>query len=100
MIEQGSLVALTTSEVNAVGMRADDSILHACSMTFDPSVYLVWSPLLCGARLVLGRKDAYVDPEYLRWLLVEHEISFTEWVPSVLALYMKSVSDAFPSCFR
>ena len=100
-ILQSSLVTFAWAEMCAVSLCASDCILHACSFTFDPSVYLVFSPLFCGAQIVIGKRTAYTDPQYLNGLFIRHCVAFTELVPSVVSTYLAAVpTSAFSSSFR
>jgi amino acid adenylation domain-containing protein len=101
MIEQRSLVIFAWSEVHSIPLKIGDKVLHACTIVFDPSVYLVYSPLFCGASIVIGRHDAYTNPDYLHSLFIDHEIAFTELVPSVVSTFLAAVpTNAFSHMFR
>jgi amino acid adenylation domain-containing protein len=53
MVEHASLVNLNRAEIDALGIRNKDRILHIFSFGFDPSVGILFSALNTGARLYL-----------------------------------------------
>jgi amino acid adenylation domain-containing protein/non-ribosomal peptide synthase protein (TIGR01720 family) len=60
-----------------------DRILQKISISFDPSVWEIWGPLLAGARLVLasGPTD---DPHYIVHAIANHGITVFQSPPPVL----------------
>ena len=60
-----------------------DRILQKISISFDPSVWEIWGPLLAGARLILasGPTD---DPRYIVHAIARHGITVFQSPPPVL----------------
>ncbi|MBP2677248.1 MAG: hypothetical protein H6Q82_313, partial [Deltaproteobacteria bacterium] len=70
-------------------LGADDVVLQKTSTSFDPSVWEIWAPLLCGARLVMALPGAQGDPRYLVEAVNKHEVTVLRLVPSVLELVVR-----------
>ncbi|GCE43503.1 hypothetical protein Rhow_007733 [Rhodococcus wratislaviensis] len=68
-------------------LDADDVVLQKTPVTFDVSVWELFWPLLCGARLVIAAPDGHRDPAYLSGLIVEHGVTTVHFVPSMLAVF-------------
>jgi amino acid adenylation domain-containing protein/thioester reductase-like protein len=65
---------------------ADDVVLHKTPLSFDASVWEIFAPLLCGARLILSRPDGHKDPRYLCQLIQERAVTVLQLVPSMLQM--------------
>ncbi|MBL1078362.1 amino acid adenylation domain-containing protein [Nocardia sp. 2] len=68
--------------------RIDDTdvILQRTPFTFDPSVWELFTPLLIGARLVVGGPDSHRDPNQQIELIARHGVTMMEIVPSLLSV--------------
>ncbi|NEW55868.1 amino acid adenylation domain-containing protein, partial [Nocardia cyriacigeorgica] len=62
-----------------------DRLLQRAPLTFDVSVWECFLPVTVGAPLIMARPSGHLDLEYLAGLLREHQVTFAEFVPSVLA---------------
>src|SRR6185312_10382497 len=79
-------------------VTASDRVLHKASFSFDFSVWELFGPLLCGARVVLAHPGGHRDPSYLAQALAEHGITLLHFVPSMLQAFLGQVElPAFPS---
>ncbi|MBL9139187.1 MAG: amino acid adenylation domain-containing protein [Verrucomicrobiales bacterium] len=61
-------------------------VLQSTTSTFDISVWEILYPLVTGAKMVLARPDGTRDTGYLAELIRRHEVTFAQFVPSLLGL--------------
>ncbi|MFW0784010.1 amino acid adenylation domain-containing protein [Gordonia sp. CPCC 206044] len=67
---------------------SDDVVLYKTPITFDVSVWELFWPLACGARMVLARPDGHRDPDYLAQLIASTGVTTLHFVPSMLDAYV------------
>ncbi|WP_245401954.1 non-ribosomal peptide synthetase [Nocardia albiluteola] len=65
-----------------------DVYLQKTATTFDVSLWGYFLPLSVGAQLVLAAPDGQRDPEYIASLIALHEVTLTDFVPSVLQVFL------------
>ncbi|HZF13619.1 MAG TPA: amino acid adenylation domain-containing protein, partial [Thermoanaerobaculia bacterium] len=65
-------------------LNAADGVLQKTPMGFDVSVWELFWPLLCGARVVLARPGGHRDPSYLVRRMAEQQVTAAHFVPSLL----------------
>lgn len=75
---------------DAYGLNASDSVLQKTPYSFDVSVWEFFWPLMTGACLVMARPQGHKDPNYLADIIVEHGITTTHFVPSMLRVFLES----------
>ncbi len=63
-------------------------MLQKTPISFDVSVWELFSPLLCGARLVLARPGGHRDAAYLVDLIGRRGITLAHFVPSMLHSFL------------
>ena len=68
--------------------RADDVFLQRTSLSFDASVWEIWSPLLARATLILPPGDINYDLSAMTALLRKHQVTVLQLVPSLLEACM------------
>jgi len=66
-----------------------DSFLQKTPISFDASVWEIFTPLCCGARLVLAQPKSHHDPALLIKEVITNNISVLQLVPSVLRLMLQ-----------
>jgi len=101
MIEHQSLVCFLCHEgedgpYKAMEVEAKHTRLYVLAYTFDDSVGVVWKTLTSGARLVVGKPDAWLDPPYMVKLMQAMEVSSLWGVPSPFALVMEAAGGSLP----
>ncbi|GGK41953.1 non-ribosomal peptide synthetase [Nocardia camponoti] len=69
-----------------------DSYLQKTAVTFDVSLWGYFAPLAVGARIVLATPDGHRDPEYLAELIATHQVTITDFVPSMLDTFAGHVT--------
>nr|WP_283254094.1 non-ribosomal peptide synthetase [Rhodococcus sp. USK13] len=73
------------------GLTGRDVVLQKTATTFDVSVWGYFWPLQVGARLVLATADGHRDPGYLAQVIDEHGVTVTDFVPSMLDVFVAAV---------
>ncbi|MEV6447966.1 amino acid adenylation domain-containing protein [Amycolatopsis sp. NPDC051716] len=74
------------------GFGPRDRFLQKTPISFDASVWELWSPLLAGGTLVLAEPGAHRDPGRITELVRRHGVTLIQFVPSMLDLFL-SVPD-------
>ncbi|GGG23273.1 hypothetical protein GCM10007304_41350 [Rhodococcoides trifolii] len=70
-----------------------DTTLFKTPTTFDLSVWELFWPLLCGARLVIAAPDGHRDPAYIADLIERHGVTAAHFVPSLLDAHLDAVGE-------
>ncbi|MEM8964753.1 MAG: AMP-binding protein, partial [Acidobacteriota bacterium] len=79
-------VASRLSWVVANEHTSRGAVLAKTSIGFDVSVGEVFSPLVCGGRLIFARPDGHTDVLYLLDLMTRHDVTQVAFLPSQLAV--------------
>nr|WP_280384294.1 non-ribosomal peptide synthetase [Nocardia wallacei] len=72
------------------GFGPGDIYLQKTATTFDVSLWGFFAPLWAGARLVLAAPDGQRDPGYIAGLIADHGVTLTDFVPSVLQVFLSA----------
>ncbi|ACY22918.1 amino acid adenylation domain protein [Gordonia bronchialis DSM 43247] len=78
------------------GVGAHDSVLYKTPITFDVSVWELFWPLQRGARLVIAAPGGHRDPQYVRSLMIDMDITVVHFVPSMLDVFLEAAPDGEP----
>ena len=70
----------------------DDVYLQKTATTFDVSLWGYFVALTAGTPIVLASADGHRDPAYLADLIVTHRVTLTDFVPSMLTVFVASVA--------
>ncbi|MFJ7213481.1 amino acid adenylation domain-containing protein [Amycolatopsis sp. NPDC098790] len=70
------------------GFGPHDRFLQKTPVSFDASVWELWSPLLAGGTLVLAEPGAHRDPGRIAELVRRHGVTLIQFVPSMLDLFL------------
>ncbi|MDH0665488.1 amino acid adenylation domain-containing protein, partial [Pseudomonas sp. GD03858] len=73
---------------DAYRLGAQDVVLQKTPFSFDVSVWEFLWPLQTGACLVMARPGGHRDPEYLRAIIGEEQVSTLHFVPSMLDVFL------------
>ncbi|HEY0022711.1 MAG TPA: amino acid adenylation domain-containing protein [Longimicrobium sp.] len=84
MVEHRSLVNHTAWQAAAFGIGAADTVLQRTSVSFDASVWELWTPLATGARMLLLSSDAARDPGAIGRAVEEGGVTVAQFVPTLL----------------
>lgn len=73
---------------DAYPLTADDRVLHKTPMSFDPSVWEIFWPLIAGARVVIAKPEGHKDAAYLARTVAERGVTTMHFVPSMLRRFL------------
>ncbi len=73
---------------DAYRLTAEDRVLHKTPVSFDPSVWELFWPLIVGARLVIAKPEGHKDAAYLVRTIVEQGVTTMHFVPSMLRRFL------------
>ncbi|HTM86403.1 MAG TPA: amino acid adenylation domain-containing protein, partial [Mycobacterium sp.] len=65
-----------------------DRVLHKTPMSFDPSVWEIFWPLITGARVVIAKPEGHKDVGYLIETIIEQGVTTMHFVPSMLRRFL------------
>ncbi len=66
-----------------------DSVLNKTVLSFDVSVWEIFAPLICGARLVVAVSGGQQDSAYLLDLMSAQKVTHADFVPSMLHVFLE-----------
>jgi len=66
-----------------------DAVLHAASLSFDVSVWEIFTPLLVGGRLVIAPSGGHPDAHELVRLINERQVTMVGFVPALLKVLLE-----------
>ncbi|MFF3247470.1 amino acid adenylation domain-containing protein [Streptomyces sp. NPDC002870] len=66
-----------------------DRVLQRTSLSFDPSVWEIFWPLLHGAAVIVARPDGEDAPGYLPALIRDERVTVAQFVPSTLEVFLR-----------
>jgi amino acid adenylation domain-containing protein len=89
MISHRAIVNVMSWMQSAFPSDQRDCVLHQISLSFDPSVLEILTPLLVGGRLVLARPNGHHDPSYLVQTIVRCQVTILHLVPSTLRMLLE-----------
>ncbi|ORV58912.1 non-ribosomal peptide synthetase [Mycobacterium europaeum] len=73
---------------DAYRLTGDDRVLHKTPVSFDPSVWEIFWPLIVGARVVMAKPEGHKDAAYLVATIVERGVTTMHFVPSMLRRFL------------
>ncbi len=86
LIEHRNVVRFIQSVQRLFDLTAEDRVLGFAAMTFDVSVFEMFSALLTGARLYLATDEERASTERLQGLMEANRITVIDLPPTVMAL--------------
>jgi amino acid adenylation domain-containing protein len=93
MVEHRSLVNHTAWQAAAFGIGARDTVLQRTSISFDASVWELWTPLSTGARMLLLSSAAEKDPGAIGRVMAEGGVTVAQFVPTLLQAVLGALRD-------
>lgn len=94
MVEHGAICNREFWVMDEYGFHEDDVVIQKFPFGFDASVCELFTPLLCGARLVIARPGGHRDSAYLAEQIAHHGVTTIQIVPSMLELLLDDASIA------
>ena len=70
-------------------LAAGDSVLQKTPLSFDASIWELFTPLLAGARLVMARPGGHQDASYLVDAVRSHQVTTLQFVPSFVRVFLE-----------
>lgn len=70
------------------GLTSTDKVLQTFSISFDPSVWQIFLPLLFGGELVIARPGGHMDAAYIVQLIIQQQVTIITLVPSMLRVFL------------
>ncbi|MPZ81610.1 MAG: amino acid adenylation domain-containing protein [Actinophytocola sp.] len=86
LVEHRAVVDFSRHIARAYRIGPDTRLLGFAALTFDVSVFDLWSALCSGATLVLAGDEERLSVEALRRLLVEQRVTVAELPPGLMPL--------------
>jgi amino acid adenylation domain-containing protein len=77
-------------------LTAVDRVLQQTAISFDPSVWELFAPLVTGARLIVAQPEGHRDPGYLVETIRREQVTVLQLVPSLLRQLL--AEPGFASC--
>ena len=71
------------------GFGPGERIFQKTPFSFDLSVPEFFAPLIAGAAMIMARPGSHGDGDYLTNVIAEQGVTFTHFVPSLLALFLE-----------
>lgn len=90
MIEHRSIANRLDWMQDVFQLNNSDCVLQKTSISFDVSVWELFWPLRCGAKMVLAKPDGHKDSSYLVNLIQEKSITTLHFVPSMLYVFLQA----------
>jgi amino acid adenylation domain-containing protein len=84
MVGHRSLVNHTVWQAEAFGIGARDTVLQRTSISFDASVWELWTPLATGARMLFLSSEEMKDPGAIGRAVEEGGVTIAQFVPTLL----------------
>ncbi len=84
LVEHRGLVNHTVWQIGAFGIGADDTVLQRTSISFDASVWELWTPLAAGACLLVLSSAAAKDPGAIGRVITHGGVTIAQFVPTLL----------------
>jgi amino acid adenylation domain-containing protein len=88
MIPHGAFANRMLWGRQAPPLSSSDAMLQATSFSFDVSIWEVFTPLLCGARLVIARAGI-LDIPYLIQLIADQQVTILGFSPGLLQAFLE-----------
>ena len=76
---------------DAFDLNADDIVAQKTAASFTDSVWEFFWPLIVGSRLTIVGDDIVKDPHLLYRCLSDEDITITQFVPPLMALFLNEV---------
>ncbi|WP_052680584.1 non-ribosomal peptide synthetase [Streptomyces sp. NRRL F-4428] len=86
MIEHRSVTHFSRTIAKAYEIKAEDRVLQFAPLTFDVSVFEIFTTLLAGGSLVIATDDERRDPALLQARMREDAVTVAELPPALLPL--------------
>ncbi|MQY21387.1 D-alanine--poly(phosphoribitol) ligase subunit 1 [Nocardia sp. RB20] len=100
LVPHGAITNQTAWMAEHYAIVPRDVYLQKTATTFDVSLWGYFVPLWAGARVVLAAPAGQRDPRYLAELIETHRVTVTDFVPSVLQVFLAAAQPAQVTSLR
>jgi len=83
--------------IRALGIGADDRILHKTPIGFDVSLWELLVPFLVGGTMVVAKPGGHRDPRHLGALMAREGVTVVHFVPSLLQAFLDEEPPEVPA---
>jgi len=87
-VPQRAVCNFLASMLREPGIGGGDTLLAVTTLSFDIAVLELLAPLVCGATVVLARRDEAVDGETLARLMAQHRVNVMQATPTTWHLLL------------
>jgi amino acid adenylation domain-containing protein len=94
MVEHASLANHTAWQIAAFGVGTQDRVLQRTSISFDASVWEIWTTLSAGAQLRLLPPGDQRDPRAIGRAIREGAVTIAQFVPSLLHAVLDALEES------
>jgi len=84
IIDHRNVVNVLTWFARTYNVQSDMRVIQLTNYTFDPSVEQIFSTLLHGAELYIGKRELTADKETFRKFVKENQIHILNFIPGAL----------------
>ena len=91
MVEHRSFINHVTWQCLAFNFTDCDAFLQRTPISFDASVWELWTPLAIGARLILLPPEAAKNPSEIIKIINQYDITIVQFVPSLLSMLLREL---------
>ncbi len=88
MNTHGGILNHTLWMLSEFGISRNDCTILKTPYSFDVSLWELFVPLACGAKLIIARPDGHKDARYLKSLIDYHNVTLIHFVPSMLSIFL------------
>ena len=88
-----NLTEAIRSQVEMNILSKKDTLLQMARCSFDVHVGDIIGTLIVGATLVMLHPNGHIDFEYLSQVLIDHQITYMEAVPTLLTSFFHYLED-------
>ncbi|HVF42737.1 MAG TPA: amino acid adenylation domain-containing protein [Pyrinomonadaceae bacterium] len=74
--------------INDYRLGPGDVVLQKTPISFDVSVWEIFAPLCCGARMVIARPGGHRDSAYIAELIEEQRVTHADFVPAMMQVFL------------
>lgn len=91
LVSHGAIINRILWMQNEYALTDQDVVLQKTPCSFDVSVWeFFWAPMV-GANLVMAPPEAHKDPEWLKQIIEQYQVTTLHFVPSMLAIFTASM---------
>lgn len=71
-------------------LKSEDIILQKTPFSFDVSVWELFLPIICGAKIVFAKPEGHKDSQYLINTINSEKVTTVHFVPSMLNAFLEN----------